>query len=140
MCPGFWDWLKQQNRLGVIYSIDRCRTELTDGNDELAEWAKKQGDSFFLSSSDAGVVSNMEIVSEWVTSSGLFREHIVHNFLSKADPFLIAHSLTNDHIIITHEVYNRDKLTIPTVCRHFNVECITIFDLLKLTGAKLVLR
>ena len=38
-CPGFWDWLVEQNRTGKVASIQKVADELHAGADELADWA-----------------------------------------------------------------------------------------------------
>ena len=47
-CPAFWEWLIRQNRIGRLYSIERVGDELLAGTDELADWARERGESFFL--------------------------------------------------------------------------------------------
>jgi len=48
ICPGFWDWLVKANAEEKVYSIERVYNELTgDSEDEVAEWAKQQSESFF---------------------------------------------------------------------------------------------
>ena len=47
-CPAFWDWLVEQNRTGKVASVEKIEEELKAGNDELAEWAAKRGEGFFL--------------------------------------------------------------------------------------------
>ena len=34
ICPGFWDWLDQQNESGIVYSLDRIGFERTKLNDD----------------------------------------------------------------------------------------------------------
>lgn len=48
LCPGFWEWLEQQNAAGKVFSIDRVQEELVSYADALSQWAKKQGHVFFL--------------------------------------------------------------------------------------------
>lgn len=39
-CPAFWDWLLQQNQVGIVASIEKVADELHTGEDELSEWAR----------------------------------------------------------------------------------------------------
>lgn len=50
-CPAFWDWIDRAHAARVVYSIDSVRTELIAGDDELADWSKKQTNGFFLTQS-----------------------------------------------------------------------------------------
>lgn len=141
ICPGYWDWLEQQNKLGVIYSIDKIASELTSGNDDLATWAKQKDVSFFLPTDDAALAS-MTQVTDWVVNNG-FSSHVVTPFMGGADPFLIAFALAHRHTVVSHErlvVGEKKKIKIPAVCISLNVDCISIFELLRRTGAQLILR
>lgn len=48
-------------------SIEKVRTELLQGEDDLAEWAKHQHDSF-LPAPDEEVLLSLREVSAWVSS------------------------------------------------------------------------
>ncbi len=144
-CPGFWDWLEQQNKAGVVFSIDKIATELKRGNDELAKWAKQKNATFFLPL-DTHTVSSMAQISAWVNDSNTgFSSPQIEGFLKCADPFLIAYALAHTYTVVTLEVSasnktgKKSKIKIPDVCKHFNVGCITIFDLLRQEGARLVI-
>lgn len=41
-CPAFWDWLDEQSREGVVFSIEKVAEELQAGDDELSEWAEQK--------------------------------------------------------------------------------------------------
>lgn len=146
ICPGFWDWLDQQNKSSVVYSIDRIYLELVDRGDDIANWAKQRSTSFFLPS-DNSITLSMRTISTWLVSASAtgspFTRPAVNKFMGSADPFLIAHALANRHTLVTEETANQSnqtsKVKIPTVCQHFNIPCITLHEALRATGAKLVL-
>jgi len=141
-CPGYWDWLDQQNKLGVVYSIENVASELRRGNDELAEWSKQKDASFFLPT-DNPTLSSMTQVVTWVNSANAgFRSEAIPIFMSGADPFLVAYALAHGHTVVSHERLNTNQkrnIKIPAVCQHFGVPHITVFDCLRKTGARLVL-
>ena len=90
ICPGFWDWLDQQNQLGILYSIDKVGQELTAQNDDLAKWSKQKGANFFLPL-DSAAFSSMTQIAGWVASpSAGFTPQAIPKFLGGADPFLIV--------------------------------------------------
>ena len=140
ICPGFWDWLAQQNYAGNVFSIKPIQTELTTGTDELSKWAKKQGRQFFLPfDQHAGLA--MGEVSEWIQNSS-YREDVKRDFLSVADPLLIAYAKAYNHIVVSHEVFilgELKKIKIPAVCHALNVSCIRTFQMLHHEGASFVL-
>jgi hypothetical protein len=47
-CPGFWDWLAEQNRRGAVFSIEKVEDELVGVGDDLSQWAQGEGAGFFL--------------------------------------------------------------------------------------------
>lgn len=140
LCPGFWNWLDQQNQSGQVFSIDRIQQELENGNDDLATWATAHGAVFFQPI-DAPTAQAMGTVSNWV-QNGNFTDQAKRTFFAGADPFVIAHALAHDHTVATHEVHvegQRNKVKIPTVCRALNVPCVRTFEMLRNTGARFVL-
>lgn len=141
VCPGFWDWLSQQNAAGLIYSIQKIKEELLKGDDDLSRWAKQQGSGFFLSHNDEGTMQCMTRVSQWVSRSD-FKPQAKAEFLAGADPFLIAYAMAHEHTVVTDEVLElgrKNKVKIPVVCQEFDVPWIGLLDMLRQTGAKFVL-
>lgn len=140
LCPGFWDWLEQQNAAGKVFSIDRVQAELISYADTLSQWAKKQGNVFFLALDQASI-QEMTTVSTWVQNAP-HRPDAKSVFLAGADPFLIAYAKAHNHTVVSHEIHveaERRKLKIPAVCRGLNVPCIRTFEMLRQEGATFVL-
>ena len=141
VCPGFWDWLSQQNTAGTIYSIQKVKEELLKGNDDLARWAKRQGSGFFLSHNDESTMRCMTLISDWVNRSD-FKPQAKAEFLAGADPLLIAYAMAHKHIVVTDEVPEpgrKSKVKIPAVCQQFNVQWISLVKMLRQAGARFVL-
>lgn len=140
-CPGYWQWIDEQHQSGVLFSIDKIADELTPMQDELAAWAQAKGSSFFLPP-DAMTLASYQQITTWVYSAN-FQQYAIPEFFRGADPFLIAHALAHGHTVVTHErlanTGQRNKIKIPAVCQHFNVPYVSIFDLLRTTGARLEL-
>jgi Domain of unknown function (DUF4411) len=140
LCPGFWDWLEQQNQAGKVFSIDSVKAELVRGTDDLSKWAKKQGSKFFLPFDQAASLE-MQGVSTWV-QNGSYRDDVKRTFLSVADPMLIAYAKAHNHTVVSHEVLivgEQKKIKIPAVCNALNVPYIRTFDMLRQQGASFVL-
>jgi hypothetical protein len=138
-CPAFWQWLRDHNQSGQVFSIDKVEDELTAGEDELSEWAKEAGESFFrLTGSE--VVSQFEAVSRWVMLQS-YEPAAINTFLQIADFYLIAHALAGKHAVVTHErpADSRKKIKIPNVCAALNVRCMTPFEMLRHERARFIL-
>lgn len=139
ICPGYWDWLIEQNTNGAVYSIDKIYDELIKGNDELVTWCKRNAANFFLPIDDVTIVEMIRI-SSWAVSSYPLPAH--HAFMSGADPFLIAHALAHKDIVVTDEILNlgeKKRIKIPAACREFNVKCMTPVEMLRIEGVRFVL-
>jgi hypothetical protein len=136
-CPAFWDWMEQQNDLGVVFSTEDIAHELMGLQDELADWAKRKGPTFFLPRDNAMVPKVTEIV-KWARNVG-FKTQAVDEFVRGADPFLVAYALAHGDTVVSHEKPNpnqRNRIKIPDVCQEFHVPYISLFDLLRQTGAR----
>lgn len=136
LCPGFWDWLEQQNQVGQVFSIQPVQAELTVSKDDLSKWAKEKGDTFFLPF-DQPAVAAMAEVSLWV-QNGDFKDSAKRDFLDAADPLLVAFAKAHNHTVVSHEVFvpgERKKVKIPAVCRALQVPCVRTFEMLRKEGA-----
>lgn len=141
VCPGYWDALIIGNASRLIYSISHVRKELCDGNDGLVDWARAQGDNFFLADDDALTAnSNTQIVT-WVTGRD-FTPVAKTDFLDSTDLFVIGYAMAYNHTVVTHESLNlnrKNKVMIPVVCQQFDVPCIKVFGMLQSMGTRFVL-
>ena len=138
-CPAFWDWLVISNEQGLVFSIEKVSDELVAGNDELAQWARVRGGTFFLPA-DYQVVSAFSTVSGWIERQG-YEPAAINTFLQVADYYLVAHALAHGYTVVTHEVFahSRRRIKIPNVCVGLGVEYVTPYAMLRREGARFVL-
>lgn len=139
-CPAFWDWLLQSHSRGLLGSINAVKNELLAGQDELARWARAAPADFFQQPTSAGLAVLGQITNHIVARGYPPAERT--QFLSKADPFLIAHAKAENHVVVTHEKTvpgNSQKIKIPNVCSAFGVNCRSIFDVIRESKARFVL-
>ena len=139
-CPGYWDWLKQQNKLGNLFSIDKIRAEVIKKEDNAANWAKQIGKGFFLPV-DEDATEKLKDINIWAANAG-YKEQLVRKFQNSNDQYLVAYGLAHGHTVVTHETLNanqRNAIKIPAACLGCKIHCMTIFEVLRATGAKLVL-
>lgn len=142
ICPGYWDWLLRANQAGKVHSIRSVRDELQRGNDALAVWAKEHA-PMFLDESDHATQTAFAEVAQHLASSDLpMKAGALDEFLSGADPWLIAKTMTMNATVVTHEQLNlaaRRKFLIPNACQHFGVRFVDTFELLNALEARFVL-
>lgn len=141
VCPGYWQWIRRKHDAAIVSSIKLVGKELTDGTDELAEWAKKYSD-LFVTVDDRQTQENYARVVEYATSLRGMKVGALEDFLAKADPWLIAKAMTAEAIVVTHESFNlqnRRKITIPNVCHHFGIQWLDTFEMLEVLKARFML-
>lgn len=138
-CPAFWDWINEGNGNRTVYSIEKVGDELRSGADELADWANKRGDEFFLRP-DAPVVPSLQATSQWA-NSGNYDPAAVNTFMQVADYYLVAHAHAHGHVVVTHEVvaHTVKKIKIPNACIGLGVKCMTPYEMLRIERARFVL-
>ena len=138
-CPAFWDWLIIRNRAGNVASIEKVGDELKGGEDELSRWAKIAGSSFFLPPK-RDILPALERTSVLVQREK-YEASAVATFLQVADYWLIAHALTCNGIVVTHEIPSdsKRKIKIPNVCIGLGVKFVNPYEMLRRERARFVL-
>lgn len=142
ICPGYWTCLEASSFLGDVASVSSVATEIRRGKDELADWVEANAD-LFLAESDAATQGAFGEVAGYVAglADGM-KPGAMDEFLSGADPWLIAKARVTGFTIVTHEQRNpniKRKFTIPNICDHFGIQCIDTFDLLHRLDVRFIL-
>ncbi len=138
--PAFWDLLDQQSERGVIYSSTMVFSELADGDDKLALWAKERKDTGMFVEPNGTVQLELGRIADYVKNN--YPENNVKEFLAKADPWVIAHARVNSDTVVTQEAFvsqHSQKVKIPNVCGHFNVPYVNTWDMLRSLNVKFTL-
>jgi hypothetical protein len=141
-CPAYWDWLDIQYNQGLLCSISSVYDELAYYGDDLTIWVKDRKDHFIPISDDDTQNKYSEIVQFVYDLEGKNPAKVA-NFLSKADPWLIAKACTSGATIVTHERLVDDNckdIKIPNICKDFNVQYMSTFQLLQTLKARFILQ
>ena len=138
-CPAFWDWLVENNARQKVFSIEKVWDEIQAGNDELSEWADKQGPEFFLKP-DSVMLSALGDVSSWATDQG-YDPAAVNTFFQVADYYLVAFAIAHKYTIVTHEIASSStkKVKIPNACIGLEIKCVTPYEMLRRERARFIL-
>jgi hypothetical protein len=134
ICPGFWDWLDEANREGLVASISEVYEELAGRTDPLAKWIKARQDTDrFLDVTDDKTQSSFAEIIQYIEEVGQYTRPNKDQFLCGADPWLIAKAKTMGWRLATHEQFSEQstKVKIPNVCRNFGVENCSTFEMLR---------
>ncbi len=139
ICPGFWEFLKQANDRGEVFSIQKVLEECQGKDDALREWANELGEKFFLPD-DAAALAAMAKVSTALEARD-YTKAAIRTFMADADPFLIAHAKAHDHILVTHEGLfdSAQKIRMPPVCDVVGVRYTKTWPMLRALGARFVI-
>lgn len=142
LCPGFWNALLRHHQRGDVYSIDKVKRELTDGNDILVRWARKMPKGFFLPTATAAIATEYAKIVQWV--QGNYQRHdAVSSFAAKADGWLIAYARVHGFTIVSEEKLNLEmkrRVANPNVCHQFGVPYCNLFEMLRKLDVRFVLK
>lgn len=141
IAPSFWKALIDNAQKGHIESIDRVYKEILDGQDELAEWVKKDW-PYFAISGIPSVMNHYGVLMQWSQNHAQFTTEAKIEFAraDAADAWLIAYAMNSGATIVTHEDLNlarKSKILIPVACQHHGVKFCDTFEMLRKLSIKL---
>lgn len=132
--PVFWKWLHHNGKAGGIKIPQEQFDEVVVGKGELVDWLKlteNKAALLFGEEADPALVAK-------VTNEGYAPDLDEAEVVTIGrDPFLIAYGLASskDRHIVSFEVSapskQRANRKVPDVCAQFDVNCITLFELIK---------
>ncbi|MBT0726796.1 DUF4411 family protein [Rosenbergiella australiborealis] len=133
-CKIFWDFLIALHNRGVVYSINAVKKELCVKKDPLYHWVNNELPSSFFEN-EISSISNYSKLMNWANTLDVHVKAKV-DFASteKADAFLIAHAMTHDFTIITHEKPSggmpKKRIMIPDAAAIHGVKTLTLYEFL----------
>ena len=138
-CPGFWDWIARSHAQGLVRSVEKVGDELRGVDDDLSEWAKVRGPSFFVPM-DAADFPALTAVSNWARQQD-YEATAINTFLQSGDYYLVSQALAGHDTVVTHEVPagTPKRIKIPNVCIGLGIKCVTPFAMLRAERARFVL-
>lgn len=139
-CEAFWSWIAQAHQANIVFSSEKVRAELKNGNadDPICLWMDSLPTNFFLPDmKDPAVIGSYRQIMIWIASNNHYTQQAKDEFArpNVADAFLIAVAKTYGYTIVTHEKSQpgaKKRVLIPDAAKAFGVECIMIYDLLSL--------
>lgn len=121
-------------------SIETVHKELVSGNDELADWAR--ANSSFFQPIDQATTSHFPALTAWAVSRPFTPAALAAFTGNQADYQLVAHARGHNHVLVTHELpepNSRKRVKIPDACAAIGATYMNPFEVMRRTGAKLVL-
>jgi hypothetical protein len=140
---GFWAWMERESKAGKFRVAKRVYDEVVNGRDgkkdELANWMERRRANGLCIMPTKEVDSKVTEVADYVWSHPRYPFHQRLEFSKGADGFLIAHALVDRGIVVSDESQlfpDSQRVRVPDVCKHFNVTCRTLTQLIKDLDAK----
>jgi len=133
IAPGFWEWLEGAHAAGEVGSIEAVRKE-------LAEWAK--ANTAFFETIDQATTAHFPALTAWAASRPFTPAALAAFTGNQADYQLVAHARGHNHVLVTHELpepNSRKRVKIPDACTAIGATYMDPFEMMRRTGAKLVL-
>lgn len=140
-CPAFWDMIDKHTEDGSILILDQVHQELTKGESAVSEWIKERKNSGLIKKfHDDETQKEYKKIVDHIAGDD-YKPEVVAEFLSGADPWIIAACKAHQLVLVTKETYSesKKKVKIPNICREFDVEYIDDFEMIRRLEAKFVL-
>lgn len=131
ICPSYWEVLNNLGKRGAIFIPELVYEEIEKGEDNLFEWLKNS--DIPIKKIDGEVANCLKkIYASNPNHKYLVSSNGIH---SKADPWVIAHAMKENAIVVTKETKDyfkkQTKIKIPHVCDNMNVSWIDDFEFIR---------
>lgn len=132
--PEFWEWLIDAGENGNVKIPLEVYEEISEGNDQLANWVKQERIKTALLLQEEVNVSLVSYVTDHGYASDLTDDEVIK---VGRDPFLIAYTLTDrdNRCLVTTEVSKpsrqRANRHLPNVCGDLGARCCNTFEFVR---------
>lgn len=130
-CPDYWKLLNELGTKDIIFIPEMAYNEIVRTEDDLSKWLKES--KIPIKKINETVANNLKNIY----SSNPSHKFLVDNTRNRslADPWIIAHAITENAIVVTKEdkitSVSSKKIKIPNVCENMGINWINDFDLVK---------
>ncbi|WP_375276481.1 DUF4411 family protein [Alteromonas australica] len=142
ICPAYWSWLVRAHEAGQILSINLVKQELEKGGDDLASWVV-DNQNIFIGEERLAIQQAFQGVAHHISTLTQMNPGTHEEFLSGADPWLIATAIATNSTVVTQEVLKpsniKRKIHIPNVCESLGVPYMNTFEMLHKLEAEFIL-
>ena len=141
LAPTFWQTLEDKALTDVVVSPRQVYRELTEYDDDLANWAIHRRDTGLFVDPGPDVQATLTRVAEYVNQN--YRSRKAAELLGGADPWVIAHAITDNATIVSFETrVSIDSQTpkIPNVAQAFQIRTVSLYQMLRLMNVEIHFR
>lgn len=127
-CPQYWEVLNSLGEAGRIFIPEAVFDEITRTEDDLCKWLKES--KIPVRKIDGNITKCLQNIYAKDPS----HKNLVDNIKGRslADPWVIAHALSENATVVTKEVKisasNSPKIRIPNVCENMGITWINDFE------------
>ena len=135
-CPDYWTILNELGKQDKIFIPDSVYGEIIKTEDALSKWLK--GSKIPIKK----ITEPVTVCLQKIYSTNPIHRSLVDNTKNRslADPWVIAHAMHENAIVVTKEekvtASNTIKIKIPNVCDNMGVKWINDFELIAELGIK----
>lgn len=95
-CPAYWDMIDKHIEDGSVFILDQVYQELTKGDSDVSEWIKERKDSGLVQKfHDESTQEEYKKIVDHV-ARGDYKPEVIAEFLTGADPWIIAACKAHD--------------------------------------------
>lgn len=129
--PEYWDTLDRMAHEGVVFCTIEVKREIERIDDDLCQWIKVRR-HFFREIDKRVQIEVRRVLKAFPRLVDSIRDR------SMADPWVIAHALSEGATVVTKEqaTGSSKRIRIPDVCTHFNLPCVDDFDFVREAGIR----
>lgn len=129
--PGFWKNLDALIDAGRLKAPEMLIEELERKDDDWRQWVYDRKDKLIVPMDDSQVDAVKQVMAVYVSqSSNVSRV--------TGDPFFIALAHAQGLTVVTSESERKGKVKIPKICDALGVKSISLLDLMRREGWRLV--
>lgn len=131
LCPDYWTILDRLADRSIIFCTTEVHREIEKVDDDLSKWIKSRR-HLFRDVTDGVQQRLRDVLRAFPRLVDSSKDR------SMADPWVIAHAMTENATVVTKERASESlkKIKIPDVCKHFGVRCISDFQFVTEIGIR----
>ncbi|EKR55188.1 DUF4411 family protein [Leptospira interrogans] len=130
-CNQYWEIIEGLGRKGIVFIPQAVKDEIDKIDDTLKNWLNTK--KYFIRPIDENVQVHLRSIYE----KDPLHERLVDSSKGRsiADPWVIAHAMSEDAVVVTKEEKIMDskstKIKIPNVCDTMGVKWMNDFDFIR---------
>jgi predicted nucleic acid-binding protein len=136
LCPDYWVVLNELGKQNIIFIPELVREEIIRTDDDLSEWLKNSDIPIHYIT--GSVTAFLQKIYSHTPTHKTLVDNTKHRSL--ADPWVIAHALDQNAVVVTKEnketALNTKRIKIPNVCENMGIRWLDDFGFIEEVGIR----